>query len=86
MNNEHLIIRYEPFSETSTAWYIGENQQASIPISSNLSTLAESIAVVADRFNTYSVKLDADPAIVEEIKLQLTTTNYSKEKIDIEGI
>lgn len=86
MNNECLIVRYEPFSETSTVWYIGENQQASIPISSNLSTLAESIAVVADRFNTYSVKLDADPAIVEEIKLQLTTTNYSKEKINIEGI
>lgn len=86
MNNECLIVRYEPFSETSTVWYIGENQQASIPISSNLSTLAESIAVVADRFNTYSVKLDADPAIVEEIKLQLTTTNYSKEKINIEGM
>lgn len=86
MNNEFLIVRYEPFSETSTAWYIGENQQASIPISSNLSTLAKSIAVVADRFNTYSVKLDADPAIVEEVKLQLTTTNYSKEKINIEGI
>lgn len=86
MNNECLIVRYEPFSETSTVWYIGENQQASIPISSNLSTLAESIAVVADRFNTYSVKLDADPTIVEEIKLQLTTTNYSKEKINIEGM
>lgn len=86
MNNECLIVRYEPFSETSTVWYIGENQQASIQISSNLSTLAESIAVVADRFNTYSVKLDADPAIVEEIKLQLTTTNYSKEKINIEGM
>lgn len=86
MNNDYLVIRYEPFSQTSTVWYMGENQQASVPISSNLSTLAESIAVVADRFNTYSVKLDADPAIVEEIKLQLTATNYSKEKINIEGI
>lgn len=86
MKSDTLIVRYEPFSQTSTVWYIGENQQASVPISSNLSTLAESIAVTADRFNTYSVQLDADPAIVEEIKLQLTTTNYSKEKIDIEGI
>lgn len=86
MKSDFLIVRHEPFSQTSTVWYMGENQQASIPISSDLSTLAESIAIIADRFNTYSVKLDADPRIVEEIKLQLTTTNYSKEKINIEGM
>lgn len=65
---------------------MGESQQASIPVSSDLSTLAESISVIADRFNAYSVKMRADPTIVEEIKSQLITTRYNKEKINIEVI
>lgn len=81
-----IIIHYDPFSMTSNAYICQRDRQETRYISSNISNLVKDIAAIADELNIYSVKVDAPSSVVEEIKLQLTTTNYTKEKINVEGI
>ena len=84
--NDMLLIKYDPFSLDSTVYILRDGQQQLTTIRSNASTFASNIAAIADEANIFSVKIDAPPSIVEEIMQQLTTTNYTKQKIEVEGI
>ena len=84
--NDMLLIKYDPFSLDSTVYILRDGQQQLTTIRSNASTFASNIAAIADEANIFCVKIDAPPSIVEEIKQQLTTTNYTKQKLEVEGI
>lgn len=84
--NDVLVIKYDPFSLDSTVYILRDGQQQLTTIRSNASTFASNIAAIADEANIFSVKIDAPSHVVEEIKQQLTTTNYTKQKIEVEGI
>lgn len=85
--NQTMVILYDPFAVDSTIYVFQDGHiinQASIP--SDASTLAANIAAYANATNIFSVKIEASPSLVEEIKQQLNTTNYTKQKIEVEGI
>lgn len=84
--NDMLVIKYDPFSLDSTVYILRDGQQQLTTIRSNASTFASNIADIADETNIFSVKIDAPSSVVEEIKQQLTTTNYTKQKLEVEGI
>lgn len=84
--NDMLVIKYDPFSLDSTVYILRDGQQQLTTIRSNASTFASNIAAIANKTNIFSVKIDAPSSVVEEIKQQLTTTNYTKQKIEVEGI
>lgn len=84
--NDMLLIKYDPFSLDSTVYILRDGQQQLTTIRSNASTFASNIAAIADEANIFSVKIDAPSSVVEEIKQQLTTTNYTKQKLEVEGI
>lgn len=84
--NDMLLIKYDPFSLDSTVYILRDGVQQLTTIRSNASTFASNIAAIADETNIFSVKIDAPPSVVEEIKQQLTTTNYTKQKLEVEGI
>ena len=77
-----IIIYHDPFALSSTA-QVGDTLYS---ISSSLEGMINAIETIAKENNDYSVKINASPDFVEEIKQQLTTTKYSKEKFDVEGI
>ncbi len=81
-----IIIRYDPFSMTSIAYVCKEGHTEIRGISSNMASIAGDIAAIANESQIYSIKIDASRSIVEEIKEQLTTVNYGKEKFEVEGI
>lgn len=87
MKNQTMVILHDPFAIDSIVYVVQNGQiinQASIP--SNTATLADNIAEYANATNIFSVKIEASPSLVEEIKQQLITTNYTKQKIEVEGI
>ena len=84
--NDVLVIHYDPFSVESRVHICRDNSQQQTVIDSNISEFAKNIGLLADATNIFSVKIDAPSSVVEEIKQQLTTTNYTKQKIEVEGI
>ncbi len=84
--NDVLVIHYDPFSAESRVYICQDNSQQQTVIDSNISEFAKNIGLLADAINIFSVKIDAPSSVVEEIKQQLTTTNYTKQKIEVEGI
>lgn len=84
--NDMLVIKYDPFSLDSKVYILRDGQQQLTTIRSNASTFASNIAAIANETNIFSVKIDAPSSVVEEIKQQLTTTNYTKQKLEVEGI
>lgn len=77
-----IIICHNPFELSSIA-KIGNKTYV---ISSSLEGMIDAIEVLANNNNDYVIRIDSSPDFVEEIKQQLTTTKYSKENFDVEGI
>ena len=84
--NDVLIIHYDPFSAESYVSICRDNSQQQTVISSNISEFAKNIGLLADTTNIFYVKIDAPSHVVEEIRQQLITSNYTKQKIEVEGI
>ena len=84
--NDMLVIHYDPFSSESPIFICQEDKQQQAVISSNISELPKNIADFANATNIFSVKIDAPPNLIEEIRKQLTANNYTKQKIEVEGI
>lgn len=77
-----IIICHNPFELSSIA-KIGNETYV---VSSSLEGMVNAIETLANNNNDYVIRIDSSPNFVEEIKQQLTTTKYSKEKFDVEGI
>lgn len=84
--NSALVIHYDPFAAKSQVYICQDGSQQQTVIDSNIFEFAKNIGLLADATNIFSVKIDAPFSVVEEIKQQLTTTNYTKQKIEVEGI
>ena len=84
--NDVLVVHYDPFSAESRVYICRNDSQQQTVIDSNISEFAKNIGLLANETNIFSVKIDAPPSIVEEVKQQLTTTNYTKQKLEVEGI
>ena len=84
--NDVLVVHYDPFSAESCVYICQNGSQQQTVIDSNISEFAKNIGLLADATNIFSVKIDAPSHIVEEIRQQLITSNYTKQKIEVEGI
>ena len=84
--NDVLVVHYDPFSAESRVNICRDDSQQQTVIDSNISEFAKNIGLLADATNIFSVKIDAPFHVVEEIRQQLITSNYTKQKIEVEGI
>lgn len=84
--NDTLIVFYDPFTAESTVYTCQNDKQQRMAVSSNIADLAKNISEIANASNIFSVKVNAPSYVLEDIKQQLTTTNYTKQKIEVEGI
>lgn len=84
--NDMLVIHYDPFSAESPIFICREDKQQQAVVNSNISELPKNIADFANATNIFSVKIDAPPNLIEEIRKQLTANNYTEQKIEVEGI
>lgn len=84
--SDALVIHYDPFSLESQVYICRDDSQQQTVIDSNISEFAKNIGLLADATNIFSIKIDAPSHVIEEIKQQLNTTNYTKQKIEVEGI
>lgn len=84
--NNILVVHYDPFSAESRVYICRDDSQQQTVIDSNISEFAKNIGLLADATNIFSVKIDAPSHVVEEIRQQLIASNYTKQKIEVEGI
>ena len=84
--NDVLVVHYDPFSAESRVYICRDDSQQQTVIDSNISEFAKNIGLLADEANIFSVKIDAPPNLIEEIRKQLTANNYTEQKIEVEGI
>ena len=84
--NDVLVVHYDPFSAESHVYICRDDSQQQTVIDSNISEFAKNIGLLADATNIFSVKIDAPSHVVKEIRQQLITGNYAKQKIEVEGI
>ena len=73
--NDVLVVHYDPFSAESRVYICRDDSQQQTVIDSNISEFAKNIGLLADTTNIFSV-----------IRQQLITSNYTKQKIEVEGI
>jgi hypothetical protein len=89
MNNDAIIINYDPFAMESSISIYRNGKQQYDTVSSNLDDLAKRLIGLTHQQDIYSVKVRMPLATTTELKRLISEyelNEYSENKIDVEGI
>lgn len=81
-----IIVDYSPFDQESRAYILDDEGKMAARIATNMQSLIAGIQELADNYNDYEIKVNAPVGFVNEIAMQLTTTNYAEKKFNVERI
>lgn len=81
-----IIVDYSPFDQESRAYILDDEGKMAARIATNMQNLIAGIQELADNYNDYEIKVNAPVGFVNEIAMQLTTTNYTEKNFNVERI
>lgn len=90
MNDNAIIIDYDPFAMESRAYVMRDgNREESYIVASDISELTEKLVEVAKKHQVYNVRVRGPFAIMGEIKRSISLyemKTYEENKITVEGL
>ena len=87
MNQDMLVIDYDPFAMESRVIIIEDGQRASVGVSSDMNQLPKELISYCQQYNLYNVKFHAPVGTFYELKRQLDEEEknvYGENKIKLE--